>query len=95
MQARRLLGLISDLRLDDEEVDIAMRSGLPARVRAKQDHLFIGSGGSKAASPPPSTISGQVRAPAARCQRPELQLEALFKVEHLHLDLLKAAEFSD
>jgi hypothetical protein len=28
MEAHRLLGLISDLRLDDEEVDIAVRIGL-------------------------------------------------------------------
>jgi catechol 2,3-dioxygenase-like lactoylglutathione lyase family enzyme len=49
LQTHRLLGLMSDLRLDDEESDIAMRIGLFVNMRAEQDHLGIGSSGSQAA----------------------------------------------
>ena len=48
MQANRLLGLILDLGLNYKEVDIAAQVGLPASVRAKQDHLGIRSSRSKA-----------------------------------------------
>lgn len=43
MEAHRLFGLISDLRLDHEKVDIAMATGLATGVRAEQDHLGIRS----------------------------------------------------
>ncbi len=49
MQTHRLLGLISDLGLDHEEVDIAMRIGLFTCMRAEKDHLCIWSGDSQAA----------------------------------------------
>jgi len=49
MKANRLLSLVSDLGLDDQEVDIAARSGLAASVGAKQDHLGIRSNRSQAA----------------------------------------------
>ncbi len=55
MQAHRLFGLIGYLGLDHEEIDIAMRTGLSASVRAKQDHLGIGSGSSQ----PTSRLSDQ------------------------------------
>ncbi len=49
MEAHRLLGLISNLRLDNEKVDIAVGTGLPASMRAKKNHLGIRSSRRQAA----------------------------------------------
>ena len=49
MEAHRLLGLVCNLRLDDENVDIAVRTGLSASVRAEQNHLGFRSSRSQAA----------------------------------------------
>jgi len=35
----RLLSLVSNLRLDNEKINIAVGTGLSARMRAKQNHL--------------------------------------------------------
>lgn len=44
MEAHRLLSLVIDLRLDDKEVNVAVRPSLPASIRAEQDYLrFRGS----------------------------------------------------
>jgi hypothetical protein len=43
MEAHRLFGLIIDLWLDHEKVNIAMTTGLAPGVRAEQDHLGIRS----------------------------------------------------
>jgi hypothetical protein len=50
MEAHRLLSLIGDLGLDDEEVDVALRTRLPTSVRTKEDHLRVGSSSGQAAS---------------------------------------------
>ena len=50
MQTHRLLGLVSDLRLDNEKVDVAMGSGLPSRMRAEEDHLRVRGSRSQTAS---------------------------------------------
>jgi hypothetical protein len=39
MKAHRLLGLIGDLRLDDEKIHIAAGTGLPAGMRTEENHL--------------------------------------------------------
>jgi hypothetical protein len=39
MEANRLLCLVGNLRLNDEKVDIAVRTGLPAGMRPEQNHL--------------------------------------------------------
>ena len=49
MEAHRLLGLISNLRLDNEKVDIAVGTGLSASVRAKKNHLGFRSSRRQAA----------------------------------------------
>lgn len=43
MEAHRLFGLIIDLWLDHEKVNIAMATGLAPGVRAEQNHLGIRS----------------------------------------------------
>jgi hypothetical protein len=42
IEAHRFVSLIGDLRLDDEEVDLAVPTGLAMHVRPEQDHLCIG-----------------------------------------------------
>ena len=48
MQPHRLLSLVGDLGLDDQEGDLAMWSDLTVSVRAEQDHLRLGSSGRQA-----------------------------------------------
>lgn len=50
MEAHRLFGLVSDLWLDHEKVDVTMATGLATGVGAKQDHLGIRSSRSQAAT---------------------------------------------
>jgi hypothetical protein len=50
MEAHRLLGLVRNLRLDNEKVDIAVGTALSASVGAEQNHLGFRSSRSQAAS---------------------------------------------
>lgn len=49
MKANRLLSLVSDLRLHDQEVDIAVRSRISTSVGAEQNDLGVRSSRSQAA----------------------------------------------
>lgn len=51
MKANRLLGLVSDLRLDNKKIDIAMHARFPLSMRTEQDHLRVG-GSSRSQAPP-------------------------------------------
>ena len=44
LQAHGLGEAVVDARLDDQEVDVAVGSGLAARVRAEEDHPRAGRG---------------------------------------------------
>ena len=50
LQAHDLAEAVGDARLDDQQVDVAVGSGLPARVRAEEDHARSGRGGGDAAA---------------------------------------------
>ena len=50
METHGLLGLIGDLGLDNQEIDVAVRIGLAPGVGAEQDHLRVRRSGSQAAS---------------------------------------------
>lgn len=50
MEAYRLLGLVINLGLNDEKIDIAARVGLPTSMGAEEDHLGIRGGRSQAAT---------------------------------------------
>jgi hypothetical protein len=50
VKPHRLLCLVSDLRLYDKEVKIAVPAGFAPGVRAEQDHLGIGGSSGQTAS---------------------------------------------
>jgi hypothetical protein len=50
MEAHRLLRLVDDVRLDDKEINIAVRPGFATSVRAEQDHLGVRGSCSQAAA---------------------------------------------